>query len=343
MSGTWSEMKARRSRWGLEAAVEFVRQFCSRHRAIIHPGGPVLLLLTMVIVFTSINPRFLSWINLFNLMRQSSILLIVATGITFVILMGAIDLSVGAIVTFVAISLAVLIRDFGFSAGTIVFAAAAIGALCGLLNAILVLRLRIPSFVATLSTMAVIGGISTWISGGGNVFFRSPDLTWVASGSMIGRIPNSGILALLIFGVASFVGARSHFGRSLFAIGGGGVTARLSGIDVLRTKAIAFIASGMFCGIAGLLLVARTSTGTARMGDDLLLQAIAAVVMGGTALSGGSGGVHRTLIGVLVIAVLQNGLNIAGVHTYVQIMVTGLIVILSVTITLDRSRLAFIK
>ncbi|WP_161532487.1 ABC transporter permease [Bradyrhizobium sp. LCT2] len=323
--------------------MEIARQFCSRHRTIINPGGPVLLLLTMVIVFTAINPRFLSWINLFNLMRQSSILLIVATGITFVILMGSIDLSVGAIVTFVAISSAVLIRDFGFSPGAIVFAAATIGALCGLLNAILVLRLRIPSFVATLSTMTIIGGISTWISGGVNVFFRSPDLTWIASGAMIGRIPNSGILALLIFAVASFVGARSHFGRSLFAIGGGGVTARLSGIDVLRTKAIAFIASGMLCGIAGLLLVARTSTGTARMGDDLLLQAIAAVVMGGTALSGGSGGVYRTLIGVLVIAVLQNGLNIAGVHTYIQIMVTGLIVILAVTITLDRSRLAFIK
>jgi len=297
----------------------------------------------MVVVFTAINPRFLSWINVFNLMRQSSILLIVATGITFVILMGAIDLSVGAIVTFVAISSAVLIRDFGFSAAAIVFAASAMGALCGVLNALLVLRLRIPSFVATLSTMTIIGGISTWISGGVNVFFRSPDLTWVASGAMIGRIPNSGILALLIFAFASFIGARSHFGRSLFAIGGGGVTARLSGIDVLRTKAIAFIASGTLCGIAGLLLVARTSTGTARMGDDLLLQAIAAVVMWGTALSGGSGGVHRTLIGVLVIAVLQNGLNIAGVHTYIQIMVTGLIVILAVTVTLDRSRLAFIK
>ncbi|WOH80160.1 ABC transporter permease [Bradyrhizobium sp. BEA-2-5] len=343
MFNTWYEPQIAEPRSGLKARVRIAEQFHARYRPIINAAGPLLLLVAMVIVFALINPRFLSWVNLFNLMRQSSILLIVSTGITFVILMGALDLSVGAIVTLVAISSAVLIRDFDFGATGIAFAAAAVGALCGLMNAVLVLRLRLPSFVATLGTMTILGGISTWISGGVNVFFRSPDLTWFASGSIIGRIPNSGVLALLIFAAASFIGARSHFGRSLFAIGAGGVAARLSGIDVLRTKAIAFVVCGMLCGTAGLLLVARTSTGTARMGDDLLLQAIAAVVMGGTALSGGSGGVHRTLIGVLVIAVLQNGLNIAGVHTYIQIMVTGLIVILSVTVTLDRSRLAFIK
>ncbi|WP_128971559.1 ABC transporter permease [Bradyrhizobium tropiciagri] len=342
MSNTWYEPQTAGSRSVAEGKLQ-IAQFYDRRRVLINALGPLLLLMAMVAVFALINPRFLSWINLFNLMRQSSILLIVSTGITFVILMGSLDLSVGAIVTLVAISSAVLIRDFDVGATGIAFAAAGMGALCGLVNATLVLRLRLPSFVATLGSMTILGGISTWISGGGNVFFQSPNLTWIASGSMIGRIPNSGVWALLIFAVASFVGARSHFGRALFAIGGGGLTARLSGIDVLRIKAIAFVVCGMLCGVAGLLLVARTSTGTSRMGDDLLLQAIAAVVMGGTALSGGAGGVHRTLTGVLVIAVLQNGLNIAGVHTYLQIMVTGLIVVLSVTITLDRSRLAFIK
>ncbi|TCM76664.1 ABC transporter permease [Rhizobium sp. BK068] len=314
-----------------------------RHRALVSTVGPVVLLLVMVAVFTAINPRFLSWINLFNLMRQSSILLVVATGISFVILMGAIDLSVGAIVTLVGVSSAVLMTQAGFGALPVALSALGIGALCGALNAVLVLKFRLPSFVATLGTMTIVSGISTWISGGVTVFFRSPELTWIASGALVGRVPNSGVLALMIFAAASFTGARSHFGRSLTAIGGGGVTARLSGISVVRTKALAFITSGLLCGTAGLLLVSRTSTGTAHMGDDLLLQAIAAVVMGGTALSGGSGGVHRTLTGVLVIAVFQNGLNIAGVHPYVQIMVTGMIVILSVTITLDRSRLAFIK
>ncbi|RWI16602.1 ABC transporter permease [Mesorhizobium sp.] len=320
-----------------------ISNYFNRQGALLSTAGPVILLLGMVIIFTFINPRFLSWINLFNLMRQSSILLVVATGMSFVILMGAIDLSVGAIVTLVGVSAAVLVTQGGLNAFSVAVSALGIGALCGALNALLVLKLRLPSFVATLGTMTIVGGISTWISGGVTVFFRNPDLTWIASGSIIGRVPNSGVLALIIFALASFVGTRSQFGRSLSAIGGGGVTARLSGIDVLRTKAFAFIVSGLLCGTAGLLLVSRTSTGTAHMGDDLLLQAIAAVVMGGTALSGGSGGVHRTLTGVLVIAVFQNGLTIAGIHPYVQIMVTGMIVILSVTITLDRSRLAFIK
>jgi ribose transport system permease protein/putative xylitol transport system permease protein len=181
------------------------------------------------------------------------------------------------------------------------------------------------------------------VAGGANVTFRNADLTWLASGKLIWEIPNSGLLALVIFAVAAFVGARSIFGRSLYAIGAGETTASLSGINVPRTQLAAFILSGTLCGIAGLLLVARTATGTARMGDDLLLDAIAAVVMGGTALSGGSGGVHRTILGVLVISVLKNGLNVAGVSPYVQICITGLIVIIAVTLTLDRSRLAFVK
>ena len=305
--------------------------------------GPVILLVAMIVVFTAINPRFLSWVNVANLMRQSSILLLVATGTTFVIMMGAIDLSVGSVETMTAIAAAVLVRDFNFGAVAAVGSSIVIGGLCGLLNAALILKGRLPSFVATLGTMIIISGISTWTAGGANITFRNAELTWLASGKLLWAIPNAGLLALLIFALAAFVGARSHFGRSLFAIGAGGTTARLSGIAVTRAKAIAFVVSGVLCGLAGLLLVARTSTGTARMGDDLLLDAIAAVVMGGTALSGGVGGIHRTLLGVLVISVLKNGLNVIGVDAYVQIIVTGLIVILAVTLTLDRTRLAFVK
>jgi len=317
--------------------------FYERNRALMGVLVPFAFLLLLVLAFTLLNERFLSWVNVFNLMRQSSILLLVATGTTFVILMGAIDLSIGSIVTLVAIAAALLLRDAGLSAVQVVAVGAAIGAACGLVNGLLIVHARVPSFVATLSTMIVFGGISTWVAGGANVTFRNAEMTWLASGRMIGQIPNSGLWALAIFAVAAFVGARSTFGRALYAIGAGGTAARLSGIDVSRTQMIAFVVSGVLCGLAGLLLVARTSTGTARMGDDLLLEAIAAVVMGGTALSGGAGGVHRTILGVLVISVLKNGLNVAGVHPYVQICITGLIVIIAVTLTLDRSRLAFVK
>jgi Ribose/xylose/arabinose/galactoside ABC-type transport systems, permease components len=315
----------------------------ARNRAMMGVLVPVLFLVLLVVAFTLLNDRFLSWVNLFNLMRQSSILLLVATGTTFVILMGAIDLSIGSIVTLVAITAALLLRDSGLGAAEVLLIGAAIGAACGLINGALVVYARVPAFVATLSTMIVFGGVSTWVAGGANVTFRNADMTWLASGKLIGQIPNSGLWALAIFAVAAFVGARSIFGRALYAIGAGETTARLSGINVPRTQMVAFVVSGVLCALAGLMLVARTSTGTARMGDDLLLEAIAAVVMGGTALSGGAGGVHRTILGVLVISVLKNGLNVAGVHPYVQICITGLIVIIAVTLTLDRSRLAFVK
>jgi ribose/xylose/arabinose/galactoside ABC-type transport system permease subunit len=191
--------------------------------------------------------------------------------------------------------------------------------------------------------MIIIDGIATWIGGGSNIMFRNEDLTWISSGAFIGQIPNSGICALAIFAIAAFVGLRTKFGRHLYAIGGGERTSRLSGINVRRVKVAAFTLSGVICGLAGFLLAARTSTGMAQMGEDMLLKAIAAVVMGGTALTGGVGGVHRTIIGVLVIAVLTNGLNVAGVHKYYQIIVTGLVVIIAVTLTLDRSKLAFVK
>ena len=317
--------------------------FYERNRSVMGVLVPLAFLVLLILGFTLLNERFLSWVNVFNLMRQSSILLLVATGTTFVILMGAIDLSIGSIVALVAIVAALLLRDAGLSAPQVVAVGAAIGAACGLINGVLTVHAGVPPFVATLSTMIVFGGISTWVAGGANVTFRNAEMTWLASGKLIWQIPNSGLWALAIFAVTAFVGARSTFGRALYAIGAGETAARLSGINVSRIQMVAFVVSGILCGLAGLLLVARTSTGTARMGDDLLLEAIAAVVMGGTALSGGAGGVHRTILGVLVISVLKNGLNVAGVHPYVQIFVTGLIVIIAVTLTLDRSRLAFVK
>lgn len=319
-----------------------IAEFYRRNRGTMSVVAPVVLLVVLVIVFTALNPRFLSWLNVFNLMRQSSVLLLVATATTFVIMMGSIDLSIGSVVTLCGVSTAALIRFQGFGV-EVIAVTAMIGALCGLMNATLIVGARIPSFIATLGTMIVIDGAATWIGGGSNIMFRNPDLTWISSGALIWKIPNSGICALAIFAIAAFLGLRTKFGRHLYAIGAGERTSRLSGINVRATKFAAFTLSGVICGLAGFLLVARTSTGMAQMGEDLLLQSIAAVVMGGTALTGGVGGVHRTIVGVLVIAVLTNGLNIAGVHKYYQIIFTGLVVIIAVTVTLDRSKLAFVK
>ncbi|AXT36253.1 ABC transporter permease [Phaeobacter sp. LSS9] len=312
-------------------------------RALIRTFLPLVVIAVLLVVFYSINPRFLSTPNILNLLRQSAVLLIVSSGLTFVILLGSIDLSIGAIVTFAAVVAALLLKQTDMHAAVALIAGISAATLVGLLNGLLVVVGRIPSFVATLGTMTILGGATVWLTGGRNVLFRDEFMRWVASGKIIGNIPNVALWALLFFVIAAFVGARSHLGRAIIATGAAPTTTMLSGFDVGRIKILAFVLSGLAAGVGGVLMVARTSAGTIRMGEDLLLDGIAAVVIGGTALSGGSGGIHRTIIGVAVIAIVKNGLNIAQVHPYAQTIFTGMIVIFAVALTLDRTRLAFVK
>ncbi|MFB9261959.1 ABC transporter permease [Bradyrhizobium erythrophlei] len=303
---------------------------------------PVAFLITEILVFSIANDRFLSAPNVLNIMRQSAVLLLVASGLSFAILIGSVDLSVGAIVTLSAIAVALLVRDV--NAGLWAFAAAAaIGLAAGATNACFHLFGRIPSFLATLGTMGIFTGISNILGGGFNIHFDEPVVKWMAAGRLIDPIPNVALWSLILFGVVSFVGARTHFGRYVVAVGGGETVARLSGVRVGVVKAGAFLMSGLMAGIAGFLLVARAGSATQRMGDSFMLEALASVVIGGTALSGGIGGVHRSIMGVLVIGVMSNGLNVVGVHPFIQTIIKGAVIILAVALTLDRSKSEFVK
>jgi ribose/xylose/arabinose/galactoside ABC-type transport system permease subunit len=303
---------------------------------------PVVLLVIEALVFGLSNERFLSMVNLFNVMRQSAILLLVATGSSFVILVGSIDLSLGAVATLTAIATALVVRDYSFGLWALPVAMA-IGLAAGAFNAALHLLGRIPSFLTTLGTMGIFTGVSTWLAGGANVVFSDSSIAWLASGRMLLNIPNVALWSLALFLLCSLVAARTHFGRNLMIVGGGEAVAELSGVRVFAVKAGAFLMSGLLAGFAGFLLVARSGTGASRMGDDLMLDAIAAVVIGGTALSGGIGGVHRALFGVLVITVMSNGLNVSGVNPFSQIVIKGVVVVLAVALLLDRSKIEFVK
>ncbi|MBP0589463.1 ABC transporter permease [Paraburkholderia sp. LEh10] len=303
---------------------------------------PVVLLVIEALVFGLSNERFLSMMNLFNVMRQSAILLLVATGSSFVILVGSIDLSLGAVATLTAIATALVVRDYSFGLWALPVAMA-IGLAAGAFNAALHLLGRIPSFLTTLGTMGIFTGVSTWLAGGANVVFSDSSIACLASGRMLLNIPNVALWSLALFLLCSLVAARTHFGRNLMIVGGGEAVAELSGVRVFAVKAGAFLMSGLLAGFAGFLLVARSGTGASRMGDDLMLDAIAAVVIGGTALSGGIGGVHRALFGVLVITVMSNGLNVSGVNPFSQIVIKGVVVVLAVALLLDRSKIEFVK
>jgi ribose/xylose/arabinose/galactoside ABC-type transport system permease subunit len=303
---------------------------------------PVALLLIEIAIFALSNEHFLSVPNLLNIMRQSAIVLLVATGSSFVILIGSIDLSVGAIATLSAIATALLVRDDSIGLWAVPFAIA-LGLVAGAFNSVLHLVGRIPSFLTTLGTMGIFTGISAWLAGGANIVFDDDKIRWLATGRFLYGIPNVALWSLLTFLLCAFIGARTHFGRNLLVVGGGEQVAQLSGVRVFAVKTGAFLMSGLLAGLAGFLLVARTSTGTPRMGDDLMLDAIAAVVIGGTSLSGGVGGVHNTLVGVLVMVLMSNGLDVSGVSTFAQITIKGVVVVLAAALLLDRSKMAFVK
>ena len=307
--------------------------------------GPLLVLIVLVVGITIINPRFLSPVNISNLLRQSSILLIVALGETYIILMGGIDLSIEGVMALTSVIIGLLAEnyfntnDYGILAVLIALLA---GALMGFLNGVFHTKLRIPSFMATLGMMYVGLGLATWLSNGMNLpILDTMILSW-ARGN-VGPIPNLTFFGLVVFFIAFFIERYTRFGRYVLAIGGAEDRARLSGIPIDKYKILAFTLCGFFVGLGGVLNSARIGAGAANSGLNQLFAAITAVVVGGTALSGGTGGVLGTLIGALIVTVIANGMLLAGVPSFVQPAVQGVIITIGVILTIDRSKLPFIK
>ena len=268
-------------------------------------------------------------------------LLLVALAGTIVILIGSIDLSVGAIVTVTGILCASLIDDNGSLIG--VLAALALGTLIGVVNGGLMIALKIPSFLVTLGMLTILTGFSNSAAGGAPVLFTDQSFPQLVNGEALLGIPNVIVAAVAVWAVLWFVAFRTRFGRYLFAIGGGEAVAGLSGVPVNRYKIAAFAVAGLLCGFAGAIVTGQVGAGTPDIGSPYLLDSIAAVVMGGTALSGGIGGPHRTIIGVLVIAVLSNGMDVTQVEDSTQDIIKGLVIIAAVALTIDRSKYSIIK
>ncbi len=302
--------------------------------------GPLIILPVLVIVFTSLNSRFFSSENLLNVVRQSSVLMVLAMAATFVILMGSIDLSVGSIVTLSGLTGAVLIRDHGELAVLLI---PLIGLAGGAINGALFAYGKLPSFLVTLGTLYAFQGLALYIGEGTSVPLAiGLKLDPIVNGEVLG-IPSIALWAILLLVIGILVLRYTRFGRYTYVLGGGESVARLSGVPVARYKFYVFLISGLLASLAGLLLMFRNGGGDPNMGTSLLLPTIAAVVMGGTPLTGGVGGVHRTVLGVLIITVLSNGMTLANVHPYLQVVIQGCVVIAAVALAMDRSRLTLVK
>ena len=307
-------------------------------------GGalPFAVVLVLVVAFSISTDAFLTFRNLTAVASQASILLLASTGATFVILMGSIDLSVGAIVLLVGavVVSAINALDLGLSAVGI---GVLLGASLGLANGIVFARGSIPSFVVTLGSLSVFSGIALELLQGRALQYNSPPFDELAIGQLVPHFPNVALIAIVLWAVMASVCFKTRFGRYMYVIGGGEAVARTSGVPVVRYKIYAFALSGALAGIAGTLAVARVGAAGPTLGTDLLLNSLAAVVVGGTSLSGGVGGVHRTLLGVLIITILDDGLNLLGVNQYLQMIIKGAVVIAAVLASQDRSKVVIVK
>lgn len=303
---------------------------------------PIGVVIGLVIFFSAASDAFLSMRNMTGILGQASTLLLACLGASFVVLMGGIDLSVGAILLLVgAVTVKALnILDVGTAA---ILIGMGTGAILGAANGAIYAIGRIPSFVVTLGTLSIFTGIAWQILEGRALRFSSTSFENLAIGQLIPAVPNIALFALGAWAIMALAGRHTRFGRYIYYIGGGEAVARTAGLSVTRYKIYAFALSGMTAGLAGSLAVARLGAAGPTLGQDLLLNTLAAIVVGGTSLSGGIGGVHRTLIGVAIIALLDNGLNLMGVNQYTQMIIKGAVVVGAVLIGQDRSKGGIIK
>jgi ribose transport system permease protein len=288
-------------------------------------------------------PNFLKAENLLNVANQIAVIAIIAIGMTMVIITGGIDLSVGSLIALSAVVTARLIRDAagGESASTAGMVLAGLGGILacsasGLFSGLMVTLFRIPAFIVTLAMMLVASGLA-YILADGQSINQVPDrFVWLGRGASLPYLPNAVVLMLALYGVAHVMMGRTVFGRHLYAVGGNPEAARLSGVPTLKVFRTAYVISGTLAGLGGVVMASQLRSGAPTYGQMYELYVIAAVVVGGTSLSGGEGKVLGTLIGAFIIAVIQNGMNLKGVESYTQKIVLGLVILGSVL--LDRLR-----
>jgi len=293
----------------------------------------LVLFVALFVVFTLTQERFATSANIKALLTSAAILWVVAIGLTFVMLAGGFDLSVGSMLALTSIGLGAFVNDWGLPAVVAVLAALALGAALGAFNGILVGKLGLSFLVVTLGTLILYRGFVNLWSDTRTEQVLSSFLDSLAFDSFLG-LPYPVWLMAGTFLVALYVQRSTYFGRDVYAVGGNADAARLSGIKVARTIIAVYAISGLLAGVGGVLQTARIGAASPQVGEAVLFDAAAAVLLGGTSFAGGIGGVGGTAVGVLFLATLQNGLSVAGIASYWQQMVTG--GILLVAVLLDR-------
>jgi ribose transport system permease protein len=302
-------------------------------------------LILLLVFFSFASPAFMQMDNMLGILQATAVNGVLAVACTFVIITGGIDLSVGTLMTFCAVMAGVFLTYWELPMWTGVLAAIATGALSGIISGTLTAKMKIPPFIATLGMMMLLKGLSLVVSGTKPIYFNNTEnFSMISQDSIIGTllpnvpIPNAVLILFLLSVVASLVLNRTALGRYTFALGSNEEAVRLSGVNVDRWKIAIYGLSGAICGVAGLLIASRLNSAQPALGQGYELDAIAAVVIGGTSLSGGAGTILGTIIGAFIMSVLTNGLRILSVAQEWQTVVTGVIIILAVYADILRRR-----
>jgi ribose transport system permease protein len=295
-------------------------------------------LIALMVVFSVLKPdAFMTDDNIIGILQSTTVIGVLAIASTFIIITSGIDLSVGVLMTFCAVMGGVLMVNLGLPLPLGVLGAIGVGALCGTASGLAITKLKVPPFIATLGMMMLLKGASLIITGTRPIYFNDvPGFDQISLGSLIGlvfpgfAIPNGVLILFLVAVTSAIVLNKTALGRYTFALGSNEEAVRLSGVNVDRWKIKVYAFAGGICGVAGLLIASRLNSAQPALGQGYELDAIAAVVIGGTSLSGGVGTILGTIIGAFIISVLTNGLRIMSVAQEWQMVLTGLIIILAV-------------
>ena len=298
-------------------------------------------LVILVIFFTIASPNFMQWSNIIGILLSTAVIGILALGATFVIITGGIDLSVGTVMTLSSVATGLIIATAGLPLIVGIVGGILTGAICGILCGLAITKLQIPPFIATLAMMMIAKGLALVLSGAKPIYFTDyPAFSKISLGNIIPGIdiPNAVIIFFALGIIAAILLSKTVLGRFTFAIGSNEEATKLSGINVNRWKIAIYGVAGAFTGIAGVLMASRLNSAQPALGQGYELEAIAAVVIGGTSLSGGKGTIVGTIIGALIMSVLTNGLRVLSIPQEWQTVVVGLVIILAVYMDILRRK-----
>jgi ribose transport system permease protein len=298
--------------------------------------GILPILLVIVILFSLLSGNFLRPTNLMNILRQASINIVLAAGMTLVILTGGIDLSVGSILASTAVVSLLVSLNPSLQAFTVI-APLLTGLLFGVLNGVLIAYVKLPFFIVVLGSMTALRGASYLLANGTTLINNDLNFAWIGN-AYLGPFPWLAIIALAVIAIMWFILRKTVLGVHIYAVGGNPTAARLTGINVSFVLVFVYAMSGLLSGLGGIMTASRLYSASGLLGNGYELDAIASVILGGTSISGGSGSVVGTLVGALIIAVLNNGLTLMNVSYFWQLVVRGIVIIVAVLIERFRHR-----